>query len=67
MTITRPADGKKIYDLSDLSFLSEEAPSTANPSLWRQAQLNAMNHGLFEVTEGIYQVRSFDLAHMTPC
>ena len=58
-------DGQNVFDLSDLSFLSEDAPSTANPSLWRQAQLNALNHGLFEVVDGIYQVRSFDLANMT--
>ena len=47
------------------NFLSAEAPDTANPSLWRQAQLNA-NHGLFEVTDGIYQVRGYDIALMTP-
>ena len=65
LTLLRPGDGKITYDLSGLDFLSGEAPSTANPSLWRQAQLNALHHGLFEVVEGIYQVRSFDLAHMT--
>lgn len=65
LTIRRPVDGKITYDLSDLSFLAGEAPSTANPSLWRQAQLNALHHGLFEVVDGIYQVRSFDLGHMT--
>jgi len=65
LTLLRPGDGKITYDFSGLDFLSGEAPSTANPSLWRQAQLNALHHGLFEVVEGIYQVRSFDLAHMT--
>ncbi len=65
LTIRRPTDDKITYDLSDLSFLEGEAPSTANPSLWRQAQLNALHHGLFEVVDGIYQVRSFDLGHMT--
>ena len=39
-------------------------PETANPSLWRQGQLNC-RHGLYEVTEGIYQVRGFDLSNMT--
>ena len=33
-----------------------DSPDTVNPSLWRQAQLNKV-HGLFEVCEGIYQVR----------
>jgi alkyl sulfatase BDS1-like metallo-beta-lactamase superfamily hydrolase len=57
--------GEQVFDLSDMAFLDAEAPETVNPSLWRQAQLNALLHGLFEVTEGIYQVRSFDLANMT--
>jgi alkyl sulfatase BDS1-like metallo-beta-lactamase superfamily hydrolase len=65
LTIIRQSDGKATYDLSDMSFLETEAPATVNPSLWRQAQLNALNHGLYEVVDGIYQVRSFDLAHMT--
>jgi alkyl sulfatase BDS1-like metallo-beta-lactamase superfamily hydrolase len=65
LTITRPDDGRKTYDLSDMSFLNDDAPATVNPSLWRQARLNALHHGLYEVVDGIYQVRSFDLAHMT--
>ncbi len=65
LTITRQSDGKASYDLSDMSFEEDEAPATVNPSLWRQAQLNALNHGLYEVVDGIYQVRGFDLGHMT--
>jgi len=53
------------YDLSGMDFLDNEAPSTVNPSLWRQAQLNAGHHGLYEVADGLYQVRSFDIANMT--
>lgn len=41
-----------------------EAPGTANPALWRNSQLNAI-FGLFEVVDGIYQVRGYDLANMT--
>jgi alkyl sulfatase BDS1-like metallo-beta-lactamase superfamily hydrolase len=63
--ITRPDDGKTVFNLADLGFLKAEPPDTVNPSLWRQAGLNALNHGLFEVVEGLYQVRSFDLANMT--
>lgn len=60
------ADGKPAYDLTPFNFLTQEdAPDTVNPSLWRQAQLNAQHHGLFEVTAGIYQIRSFDIANMT--
>ncbi len=57
-------DGTIGMDLSWFDFLDQEAPSTVNPSLWRQSQLNR-KHGLFKVTEGIYQVRGFDLANMT--
>ena len=41
-----------------------KAPDTVNPSLWRQAQLNNIG-GLFEVTEGVYQIRNLDLSNMT--
>lgn len=45
-------------------FLDGERPDTVNPSLWRQARLNAL-HGLFEVTPGVYQVRGFDISNIT--
>ncbi|MEM7100458.1 MAG: alkyl sulfatase dimerization domain-containing protein [Pseudomonadota bacterium] len=64
LTITR--DGSHVtFDLSKFDFLESDAPATVNPSLWRQAQLNALYNGLYEVTDGIYQVRSFDIANMT--
>ena len=65
LTIVREHDNSVVYDLTKFDFLNEPAPDTVNPSLWRQAQLNAQHTGLFEVCEGIYQVRSFDLANMT--
>ena len=52
------------FDLSKMQFLEDEAPDTVNPSLWRQAQLNAQHHGLYEVVDGIYQIRSFDIANV---
>ena len=64
LTITRP-NGQVTYDLSQFEFLQGDAPDTVNPSLWRQAQLNAQHHGLYEITDGLYQVRSFDIANMT--
>lgn len=58
-------DGRVVWDLTAYGFLDgEQAPSSVNPSLWRQARLNMYN-GLFEVVEGIYQVRGFDLSIMT--
>ncbi|MBK6614579.1 alkyl sulfatase dimerization domain-containing protein [Ottowia sp.] len=57
---TRPAWNLKPYD-----FLKADTPiDSVNPSLWRQAQLNLI-HGLFKVTDRVYQVRGFDLANMT--
>ena len=61
----RREDGHITFDLAHMEFLNDEAPTTVNPSLWRQSQLNAQHNGLFEVVDGIYQVRSFDIANMT--
>ncbi|ROS73648.1 alkyl/aryl-sulfatase [Cellulomonas sp. PhB143] len=60
----RDADGTVVWDNDTYDFLQGDAPDTANPSLWRQAQLNAIQ-GLFEVVPGIYQVRGFDLSNVT--
>ena len=57
-------DNTVSYSMKQFKFLNKEAPEEANPSLWRQSQLNTIN-GLFKVTEGIYQIRGFDLANMT--
>jgi len=58
--ISRP-DGRPAYDLTSYAFLEGEAPATANPSLWRQAQI-LTKHGLFRVAERIFQVRGFDVS-----
>lgn len=52
------------WSLKDYGFLQGEAPDTVNPSLWRMSRLNAV-HGLFQVTERVYQVRGFSLANVT--
>ena len=63
-TITSP-QGRVVWSLEPYAFLSSaEAPPTVNPSLWRQSRLN-MQHGLFEVVAGVYQVRGLDIANMT--
>jgi alkyl sulfatase BDS1-like metallo-beta-lactamase superfamily hydrolase len=43
---------------------AEEPPASVNPSLWRQARLNAI-HGLFRVVDRVYQVRGYDISNMT--
>jgi alkyl sulfatase BDS1-like metallo-beta-lactamase superfamily hydrolase len=56
---------KSAWDTKPYEFLkSDQVPPTVNPSLWRQAQLNAIN-GLFKVTERVYQVRGLDLSNLT--
>ena len=56
--------GDVLRDLADEAQFSGPAPATVNPSLWRNATLLA-KHGLFQVADGIWQVRGFDLANMT--
>ncbi|WP_413912999.1 alkyl/aryl-sulfatase [Candidatus Skiveiella danica] len=58
------ADGTVLKDFDAYNFLDGKAADTVNPSLWRHAQLNAYI-GLFKVTDGVYQLRGFDIANMT--
>ena len=55
-----------IWDPQKYGFITPKAvaPDTVNPSLWRASQLINIS-GLFEVTDGIYQVRNLDLSNMT--
>ncbi|KAB8190648.1 MBL fold metallo-hydrolase [Nonomuraea phyllanthi] len=62
--IVEAADGTVVWDGDAYDFLNGDCPPSAHPSLWRQAQLCA-KQGLYEVTEGIYQVRGLDLSNMT--
>lgn len=57
-------DNRSAWDLLSYGDLNRDAPDTVNPSLWRNTQLNA-KAGLFEVCDGIYQVRGFDMANTT--
>lgn len=59
-------DGKVIWSQAAYNFLDdyEEAPDTVNPSLWENTKNNHA-YGLFEVCDGIYQVRGYDMANLT--
>jgi len=64
-SVIRDASGEVVWDNGAYtSFLTGDAPETVHPSLWRQSSL-AATQGLFEVTDGIYQVRGYDLSNMT--
>ena len=58
--------GNVIWSQKAYSFLDdyEEAPETVNPSLCENSKNNHA-YGLFEVVEGIYQVRGYDMANLT--
>lgn len=58
-------NGNVVWSFRAFDFVVDtDAPDTANPSLWRHTQLNQI-HGLFQVTEGIYQVRGFCITNLT--
>src|SRR6185312_14930101 len=62
--VVRAAGGRVVWDNDAYYFLREDCPQTADPSLWRQGQLCA-RQGLFQVTDGVYQVRGLDISNMT--
>lgn len=63
--IVRNDGGEVVWDNDAYtSFLTGDAAETVHPSLWRQSTLVA-KQGLFEVTEGIYQVRGLDLSNIS--
>jgi alkyl sulfatase BDS1-like metallo-beta-lactamase superfamily hydrolase len=63
--VIRADDGRVVYDADAYTrAVAGDCPETVDPSLWRQSQLTAIQ-GLFEVTDGIYQLRGIDLSNMT--
>ncbi|MFN6548914.1 alkyl/aryl-sulfatase [Mycolicibacterium septicum] len=62
--VVKAADGRVVWDNDAYSFLEGDAPASVHPSLWRQSQLCA-KQGLYEVVEGIYQVRGLDISNIS--
>ena len=63
--VIKAADGRVVYDADAFTQATAgDRPDTVNASLWRQSQLTAIQ-GLFEVTDGIYQLRGIELSNMT--
>lgn len=54
------------WDCTEWDFLREqqEPPPSVHPSLWRHGRHNAI-HGLFEVAEGVWQARGYDISNIT--
>lgn len=63
--VIKSEDGTVVWSQESYDFVRDaKAPDTANPSLWRNTELNAL-YGLFEVVDGVYQVRGYDVANLT--
>lgn len=62
--VVEDASGNVVWDMDQWAFLQGDAPDSVNPSLWRQARLNAQ-HGLYKVADRIYQVRGYDLSNLS--
>ncbi|HSM53094.1 MAG TPA: alkyl sulfatase dimerization domain-containing protein [Erythrobacter sp.] len=62
--VIRNAKGDPVWDLDAYAFVDGDAPPTVHPSLWRHMRY-LKQHGLFEVADGVWQVRGFDLSNMT--
>ncbi|BAN01017.1 alkyl/aryl-sulfatase [Ilumatobacter coccineus] len=59
-------NGRPVWDVAHHDFLrtDDPAPDTSHPGLWRQGKLNAI-HGLFEVSDGVWQARGYDISNIT--
>lgn len=62
--VIRDASGKLVWDLAAYAFVDGPAPDTVHPSLWRHMR-HLKHHGLYRVTDNVWQVRGFDLSNMT--
>ena len=62
--VIKAADGRVVWDNDSYGFVQGDAPPSVHPSLWRQSKL-AAKQGLYEVVEGIYQVRGLDLSNVS--
>ncbi|MFI9510041.1 alkyl/aryl-sulfatase [Nocardia sp. NPDC052566] len=62
--VVTTADGTVVWDNDSYDFLRSPCPASVHPSLWRQSGL-VCKQGLYEVCDGIYQIRGLDLSNMT--
>lgn len=56
--------GEVVWSFDAYRFLEQRRPDSVHPGLWHHTRLLAAA-GLYEVCEGIYQVRGFDISNMT--
>ncbi len=58
------SEGNVVWPIKAYDAITGNSPETVNPSLWRQASL-VSKHGLYEVMDGLYQVRGYDISVMS--
>lgn len=64
-TLIKKQSGETSFNLAANDFLEGMSPDTVNPLLWQQGEFMALSEGLFKVTDGVYQVRGFDVANIS--
>lgn len=58
-------DGKPVWNLGAYDWMVDgQSPDTVHPSLWRHMGL-LRKHGLYALTDNVWQVRGFDVSNMT--
>ncbi len=64
--VIKDEKGNTVWDTDCYGFLREDGdvPDTVHPSLWRHAKVDT-RPGLYEVADGVYQVRGYDVSNMT--
>ena len=62
--IIRNGKGQPVWNLAGYDFVTGAAPASVHPSLWREMGI-LRHHGLYEVSDGVWQVRGFDVSNMT--
>ena len=62
--LIRDATGRTVWNMRAYDWMQGGPPASVHPSLWREVGL-LRRHGLFEVAEGVWQVRGFDVSNMT--
>lgn len=62
--IIKDTAGNTVWNNDEYNFVYETCPDTVNPKLWRQSQILS-KQGLYQISPSIYQVRGFDISHIT--
>jgi alkyl sulfatase BDS1-like metallo-beta-lactamase superfamily hydrolase len=62
--IIKTKDGKPVWNLDAYAWMDGKSPETVNPSLWRHMGI-LRKHGLFALSDNMWQVRGFDVSNMT--